>query len=170
MKQCNRLISAVLAVIMAVSIILPFNAMPVLADDGTTVTLVNTASSNASSFPLSSIGDQYSDVIDVLEEGLLNFEDEIIIYSHRVPVEAMESIIKYLEYYRLCFFLDPYSSGSEHAVLFYRLNEIHHVFIIFDIKRMIREKIYTAYRDVENKMVFFGHLFHFSSERINHCP
>ena len=109
MKQRSRLISAVLAVIMAVSIVLPFNAMPAFADDGTTVTLVNTASSNASSFQLNALVDEYGGAIDALEQGLINHEAAINIYSYRVPATAMESVIKYLEYYRLCFFLDPYN-------------------------------------------------------------
>ncbi len=107
MKQGNRLISAVLAVIMAVSVLLPFNAMPSFADEGTVVVLSQSALSNASDYNLDVLETQYGNMIDDIVEGLNNHQERINIYSYRLLPDMLTSVVDYLKYYRLCFFLDP---------------------------------------------------------------
>ena len=108
MRHGKRLISAVLAAIMAVSIVLPFSAMPASADDGNLVVLSNTALSNASDFDLEYLETQYGDMMDYMMECLLNCEERINIYSYKLPADLLSDVIYYLEYYKLCYFLDPY--------------------------------------------------------------
>lgn len=110
MAQGRKITAAVLALVMAVSVLLPFNALPSFADDGKVVALANSASSTASSYDLNSVINQYSDVIDRIEAGLKNHDEYIDIYNgvdNKLPAEDIFAVIDYFRYYKLCYYLDP---------------------------------------------------------------
>jgi hypothetical protein len=109
MRHGKRLISAVfwqqLWQYQSYCLSVPCPQVPMTAN---LVVLSNTALSNASDFDLEYLETQYGDMMDYMMECLLNCEERINIYSYKLPADLLSDVIYYLEYYKLCYFLDPY--------------------------------------------------------------